>query len=171
MATGVLNITGNLGLTFSGGLLGTSDISEGARISAVGIMKEGAATATHDLPAAKATVLKQLPQHIANMNNRAVVLFFNDFNRKTRDGEKWSFIRRERGWWRLNKYGNTSTYCKIVKCLKTRAYEKYNISRDKRKGSLLDPEDSWAEADWEHIRPVREHQVIGFRSVRVAFEQ
>merc|ERR1712216_398559 len=135
MATGILTAVGTTASFASGGTLGTTDISVGARIAAQGIMKEGAAT--QDLVAAKATVLKQLPKHVANMNNRDVVLFFNEFKRKTKDGGKWSFIRKERAWWRFKECGNTSTYCKTVKCLKNRAYEKYNESRLKRKGARL----------------------------------
>jgi len=79
---------------------------------------------------AKIDAIAVFREYVAELNNAQVMTLFSKFCRNCEDGGMWSFIRIERSYLQYFKlYGNTHTYCDMVRILQDRAVQKYIESR------------------------------------------
>ena len=79
----------------------------------------------------KSKALTKAQHHIIKMSNTHVKAFFEEFRAGTKQGGKWQFIREERSFFRVLRFGHTKTYQRIVTLLQERAVVKYRESRQR----------------------------------------
>ena len=90
----------------------------------------------------KSKALTKAQHHIIKMSNTHVKAFFEEFRAGTKQGGKWQFIREERGFCRLLRFGHTKTYQRIVTLLQERAVVKYRESRQRHGENSLRSDES-----------------------------